>query len=271
MLNGLLKIVVLVFVSTYTFELEKLHAQVLTSEVSVDEDDYNEPDTNPEYGSFMIMLGFDFPEYTELDGYKDFYGDPSIRFNFGVDFYPLAFTYGALGLGFKLDAFNDKGNPKYLQDGQLLTDDGSKITLNTRQYELLGSLLLSPFRSQVLVFRFFGGIGYLDFTEGRSSGSANSVSVKESPDLENADDIDRDKKTYVNEGGRTISTLGLSMMVDITPLEESTVYSMIATLGIDKVYMAPYITNTIDLSVEDGKADFTNLAYGLMFKFEAEH
>ena len=52
----------------------------------------------PAIGSWMINLGTGKPNYSEINGYKDFYGKYSNTMDFGVDWFFLKSSWGALGL-----------------------------------------------------------------------------------------------------------------------------------------------------------------------------
>ena len=163
-----------------------------------------------------------------------------------------------MGFGFRLNTYSDSGNARYRssQSDPLVLDPEGDITLSIQQYELTGNLIFSPMRSQFISFGFWAGMGSLNFSETRTTEST-SVSVTD----------DESQKFFTNEGSRTLLTSGSALYIDITPLEESSVYSMIANLGIDRVYMAPYLTLARD--TDNKGADFTTQAYGLMFGFEA--
>ena len=82
-----------------------------------------------------------------------------------------------------------------------------------------------------------------------------------------ANDSSGNNEAFVNDGSRAQIVSGVSLMVDITPLEESSVYSMIQTIGVDRVFMSPYLATYVD--VGDDGANFSNQSMGLMFNFES--
>lgn len=215
---------------------------------------------NADYGSFMLSLSGDVPEYSELESYDDFYGSVSTKLNFGIDFYPISTPYLAMGFGFNFGLLSDDGYPRYqaVSGGPYVKDSDGKIELSIKQYDITGKVLFSPFRSQFISFGAWSGISVLDFSETR---------VAESSSVSATSDSESSTKVYTNEGSRNLLVTGASVLLDITPLEEWTVYTMIATMGIDKVYLAPYVTTSVDPS--DKGANFSSQSMGVMFGFEA--
>lgn len=209
-------------------------------------------DKYPEYGSFSIFLGPDFPEYTKMDFYDVFYKEYSTRLNFGFAFYPLKNENFAFGGGFNFSMYSDDGFMA-VPSGNGYESVDSEGTLSVQQYDLFASLLFSPFAFQRLGVGVKVGYSSLTFAETRN-------------DVVEAADDDEDK-IQKNEGDDSLLLTGVSLMIDITPLEETPVYSMIATLGIDKVYLEPFFTNYA--STDDKRADWSSSSYGIMFGFEA--
>lgn len=211
-----------------------------------------------DYGSFFITLSGDGLTFTELDGYEDFYGESSTRLNFGLEFYPLSSPYMAIGGGFKIGFYSDDGFARYqpISGGDYVKDDNGETSLSVRQYELTANILFTPFRSQFISFGAWTGLSVLDFSESRVSNSS-SVTTNE----------EEGQKAYINRGSRNLITTGFSVLIDITPIEETPVYSMIDTIGVDRVYLSPYVTTSVDTG--DEGADFSNQSLGIMFGFEA--
>lgn len=213
------------------------------------------------YGSFVIHFSFDAPEFSELENYSDFYGSESTRLNFGVDYYPLRWTYAALGFGLKLSTYSDEGQPlsQASPGAPLEKESGSGIDLGIQQYDLYLSSMVTPFKNQRIGISVWAGYSSLSFDETRSVDNLASSS---------SDDDSDSSKVYANKGTKDMIGTGVKLMIDITPLEESTVYTMIALLGVDKVFIAPYIARYD--SLDDSGADFSNQSYGILFGFEAQ-
>lgn len=213
---------------------------------------------NPNFGSFKISIGVDWPEYEKLLKYEEFYGSPGVRFNFGLDFYPLAKQHFALGFGLKTSMFSDSGKAlKENPSGEYTEDSSGDLSLLATQFEFNLNILLSPLDSQFVALELWIGRGELLFKETRVlADSGAQVS-----DSESAGSL------YLNKGSRPLISSGGSLLFDISGLNRKLVNSNKGTLGVDRIYLAPFFTNNIDQG--EGGADFSNTSIGLIFGFEA--
>ena len=211
---------------------------------------------NADFGSFVIGLGIDAVNFTDLSNYEDYYGAPSSRLSFGFDFYPLTTRFFAFGAGFRLGTYSDSGYARYRPtlNADLIKDVNGETSLALQQIDVSLNALITPFPSQFISFGLWAGYSQMNFAETRAGNAL-------------ANDSSGNNEAFVNDGSRAQIVSGVSLMVDITPLEESSVYSMIQTIGVDRVFMSPYVATYVD--VGDDGANFSNQSMGLMFNFES--
>ncbi len=255
----------------------RLRLNTQNSEITNEEQPSLEPSG---YGDYRIQLGLTKPTFTDLGLYDKLYGDTPMHVAFGVDWVPWKKFVGA-GLRTKIGYFSDEGNtfttdsneaPPAEEDIEINKDGKTTFTIIPIQVAAL--VEFAPFSKKYIVFDAWLGFEYAYFQEvrvvdnGEESSSTNSSTTPST----SSNDEDReeatasnDSKALTNSGWKRNMVFGFGVNFQLNALDETSTRSMRSTMGIDSVYITPY------MEVITGGGESLKLGrntYGVSFTFE---
>lgn len=183
----------------------------------------------PKIGSWMINLGTGKPNYSDVIGYKDFYGTYSNTMDFGVDWYFLKSSWGALGLNGRFSYYADRGSR--LKSGST-TEKAPGSASFTVQSKVIGfSGVASPFPWHWVVLKGWVGRQYDSFEETRDSDTQTTVSSSSSAS---------DSNTLLQKGKKQGFVKGAAVLFNLSFLDGQSVNSLKPAMGLNTFYLAPF-------------------------------
>jgi hypothetical protein len=189
----------------------------------------NEKPGTPKIGSWMINLGTGKPNYSEVIGYKDFYGTYSNTMDFGIDWYFLKSSWGALGLNGRFSYYADRGSR--LKSGST-TEKAPGSASFTVQSKVIGfSGVASPFPWHWVVLKGWVGRQYDSFEETRDSDTQTTVSSSSSAS---------DSNTLLQKGKKQGFVKGAAVLFNLSFLDGQSVNSLKPAMGLNTFYLAPF-------------------------------
>jgi hypothetical protein len=183
----------------------------------------------PKIGSWMINLGTGKPNYSDVIGYKDFYGTYSNTMDFGIDWYFLKSSWGALGLNGRFSYYADRGSR--LKSGST-TEKAPGSASFTVQSKVIGfSGVASPFPWHWVVLKGWVGRQYDSFEETRDSDTQTTVSSSSSSS---------DSNTLLQKGKKQGFVKGAAVLFNLSFLDGQSVNSLKPAMGLNTFYLAPF-------------------------------
>ena len=195
----------------------------------------------------------------EYNHYETMYNDPDWGLKLQAAYYPIDFTYFALGGRMSAGHFRDNGKPvtgvtpPYEQDlTEDMIDPGQKTFISTTPIDVGADIRVSPFLRRWMYFNVWANIGTAFVQESLSvntdAGDANSETLS----------------SYVNKGWITNWKYGFSIAFNVTQIDRSTITS-IRNYGVSGVYFRPYYERTT--TIKSNLGNFDQEAYGIAFDF----
>ena len=183
----------------------------------------------PAIGSWMINLGTGKPNYSEINGYKDFYGKYSNTMDFGVDWFFLKSSWGALGLTGRFSYYADRGSRLKSGSSTAKAPGSASFTAVSKVIGFTG--VASPLPWHWVVFKGWLGRQYDSFEETRDSDTQSTVSSSNSS---------TGSDTLLQKGKRQGFVKGAAVLFNLSFLDGQTVNSLKPTMGLSSFYLAPF-------------------------------
>ncbi len=220
-----------------------------------------------------VLLGLKKPNFSKLDFYSKFYGQPKWQPTLGVNKYYFDFSALKLGLGFTLNLYNTSGTQQKLAEGKeqatATESDYTPVSGAPLKLALLSYAISLEARLGVPGFRYLN----LDLQAGYQELYFEEVRVIEQDSSDTTTDA---AKPFVNRGWNSGLVMGAGLNILLNSLDEGAGKSLNRSLGFSNIYLSPFIrvaqklSNKLPAGRMSKKADFTSgNAVGIAFVFES--
>lgn len=218
------------------------------------------------FGRHKIQLAANRPTFNEGQRcYEKFYGKPETHMTFSGEWFPLDWWINP-GIYTRLGVYSARGkavsgSPETTAstDCEKLTVDGNSSTgLLFMPIQLGAKIQFSPFRRKWLVIDYWTGaeLDWWQETRNESASMATLTTLAAS-----------NEQVYTTTGRKRSISAGASVHLLLNPLDESTVRSMISTMGLGYVYLSGFMETV--KSTSQGGLTFGRKVVGMGFTFEA--
>ena len=219
---------------------------------------------DPVFGRYHIQLNFhDHPEFDDgLKYYNDLYGKTPRYGMLGADYTPWGWFVN-FGFGFRSGMFSDRGNAASeisSSTGEVTLDENGKTTLTLIPFQFLAVARFTPFSKKWLVLEGYAGRERMYFQEIRNVSSSSSMLVG-SPKSGIVGD-----NALTNKGWLSGNVVGAAVSILMNPLDETSVRSMVHSLGLGFVYLTLFQEKITYLDRD--RVSFGRSSSGIGFTFE---
>lgn len=223
------------------------------------------------FGSYRIRVGAARPDFNDgLKFYKELYGTARAFPMIGVDWFPWDW-YATLGLSFRFGYYSAEGYAALPVAGKkkeaytasdIVQDKNGPLSLTLIPMQAAASAEFTPFDGKWVVVDGWIGFERLYWQEVRTSiaepttkkGTGTGAAAESSDDA------------LVNKGSTNETAIGAAINILLNPLDQVSAKSGRGTLGIESVYLSPYIQ--IVKTLGSGGVSFGRTELGLSFTFE---
>jgi hypothetical protein len=236
--------------------------RISVAAISEDEGKYQRLYGRKLFGTNRVQLGINRPNFTEVeDNYKKIYGNPTDYLTLSGDWFPLDWWVNP-GMTMKVGGYSVSGTP--LSASSVGTPaKGTKSRLLFLPLMVGGKIQATPFRRKWIVLEGWVGYESLWWQETKEPvaalGASNRRLIAEEVDSE-------DKSVLTSKGRMSAMVMGGALNLQLNWLDESTVRSMISTMGVSYVYLTPYFEIVRSFSTKG--LTFGRNVIGLGFTFE---
>lgn len=218
------------------------------------------------FGSSRMQLAVNHPKFNEEQkGYETLYGKEKDYPTFTIDWFPADWWVNP-GLSASIGGYTVTGMAaiKGGDPNTIVADPNSQTTLLFVPLQASFKVEMTPFRKKWIVFDGWFGYEYGWWQE--TTSTASSVpSLFGAMASGSSSSTDSSKPT--SKGVKSATVFGASAHILLNSLDERTVRSMIATMGLSHVYLTPFF-ETVKTINKSGLTFGRNI-YGLGFTFES--
>ena len=217
------------------------------------------------FGSSRMQLAVNHPTFNEgQKSYNTLYGKEKDYPTFTVDWFPVDWWVNP-GISATMGGYTVTGNAaiKGSDPDNLAPDPNSQTTLLFVPLQASFKVEMTPFRKKWIVFDGWFGYEYGWWQE--TTSTASSVPTLLGSMASGSTTTDTSKPT--SKGVKSATVFGASAHILLDGLDERTVRSMIATMGLAHVYLTPFF-ETVKTINKSGLTFGRNI-YGLGFTFES--
>lgn len=217
------------------------------------------------FGSSRMQLAVNHPKFNEgQKGYETLYGKEKDYPTFTVDWFPADWWVNP-GLSVSMGGYSVTGMAaiKGSDPDTIVADPNSQTTLLFVPLQASFKVEMTPFRQKWIVFDGWFGYEYGWWQE--TTSTASSVPTLIGAMASGSSSTDTSKPT--SKGVKSATVFGASAHILLNSLDERSVRSMIATMGLSHVYLTPFF-ETVKTINKSGLTFGRNI-YGIGFTFES--
>lgn len=213
------------------------------------------------FGTYKIGLGVAKPKLNDLKYYSDLFGEEKLYGVAQLDWFPFDW-YVTAGFGLRTGMYRAKGyaskDPSTVTSGTGVTkDDNGPTTLTLIPAGLVAEIQGSPFRKKWLVLQGWGGIERTYWQVVREQVTVTTTTSSSNSSSEGQ---------QVNKGDSDAILIGGALCFLLNPIDEQSVNSMNASMGIGSVYLSPFLE--IAKAKDTSSMNFSRTTIGVSFAFE---
>lgn len=214
------------------------------------------------FGRHKVQLAANRPTFNEGQRcYEKFYGKPETHLTFSGEWFPLDWWINP-GIYTRLGVYSARGKAVSGSSDTTASNDCEKLTVDTNSstgllfmpIQLGAKIQFSPFRRKWLVIDYWTGAELDWWQETRNESASMALAAS-------------NEQVYTTTGRKRSISAGASVHLLLNPLDESTVRSMISTMGLGYVYLSGFMETV--KSTSQGGLTFGRKVVGMGFTFEA--
>jgi hypothetical protein len=220
------------------------------------------------FGRYKMQLSGNKPTFDiKKNCFDKFYGSPEPYFSLSGDWFPADWWVNP-GITMRIGSLTARGRTvkgtvrqsETTSCDQLQVDESSKTTLLFLPIQVGTKIQITPFSRKWLVLDVWaaGELGWWQETRDAETSSETALAGDESKTQKN--------KVYTSTGRKLGLSTGVSVHLLLNYIDESTVRSMVDSMGIGYVYLTGFAERVSPLS--DKGLTFGRQVYGLGFTFE---